>query len=134
MSLLESCLAVGIISAVTMAAVPSLMRTRETYELDAASRQVASRMQSARIKAVSGNRDCRLRVATQVSYMVECKDTSWQIEDTIVLPRGLTISANATPQFHRLGSVSPAATITVRDSHGHSRQVVVNITGRVRVS
>lgn len=133
MSFLESCLAVAIIAVVTMIAVPKLIRARENYELAATARQVASRMQSARIKAVSGNRDCRLRVTTVASYTVECKETVWIMEDNIVLPRGLKLTANASPVFHKRGTVSPAATITVSDSHSRSRRVVVNITGRVRV-
>jgi Tfp pilus assembly protein FimT len=133
MSFLESCLTVAIIAVISMTAVPQLVRARETYELDASARQVASRMQSARIKAVSGSRDCRLRVTTSASYAVECKETLWISEERIVLPRGLQITANTSPVFHKRGTVSPTATITISDNHSHSRRVVVNITGRVRV-
>ena len=40
MSLLESCLTVALISTATMIAVPSLMRARESYELEATARRV----------------------------------------------------------------------------------------------
>ena len=133
MSFLESCLAVAIIAALTMVAVPQLVRARETYELDACARQVASRMQSARIKSVSGNRDCRIRVTTPVSYAVECKDVVWANEETVMLARGLHIAANTSPVFHKRGTVSPTATLTISDRRLRSRRVVVNITGRVRV-
>ena len=133
MTLLESCVTVTIISITAVVAVPSLVRARENYQLDAAARQVAGNMQWARIKAVSRNRDCRLRVTSPVTYAIECEAPFWKPDENIVLPRGFRITANAAPQFHRRGNVSPTATITVFNSQGRSRRVIVNITGRVRV-
>jgi hypothetical protein len=133
MSLLESCLTVALISTATMIAVPSLIRARESYELEATARQVAGKMQLTRIKAVSRNRDCRIRVNSEVSYIIECEDPLWRPDETVILPRGFRITANASPQFHRRGNASPAATISVWDSRGRSKRVIVNITGRIRV-
>lgn len=133
MTLLESCVTVTIISITAVVAVPSLIRARENYELDATARQVAGNMQSARIKAVSRNRDCRLRVTSAVSYVIECEDPSWKRDENVVLPRGFRITASASPEFHRRGNVSPAATITVWNSSGRSKRVIVNITGRIRL-
>jgi Tfp pilus assembly protein FimT len=133
MSLLESCLTVALIATATMIALPSLMRARESYELEATARQVAGKMHLTRIKAVSRNRDCRLRVNTKVSYIIECEDPFWRPDEAVILPRGFGITANASPQFHRRGNASPAATISVWDSRGQSKRVIVNITGRIRV-
>ena len=133
MTLLESCVAVTIISVTAVIAVPSLVRARENYELDAAARQVAGSMHSARIKAVSRNRDCRVRVNSSVTWVIECEDPFRKPDENFVLRKGFRISANASPQFHHRGNVSPAATITVFNRQGRSRRVVVNITGRVRV-
>jgi Tfp pilus assembly protein FimT len=133
MSLLESCVAVAIISTAAMVAVPSLVRAREIYELEATARQVAGKMQSTRILAVSRNRDCRVRVTTDVSFLIECEDSFWLTEESVVLPRGFRITANASPRFHRHGNASPTATISVWDSRSRSKRVIVNITGRVRV-
>jgi len=133
MTLLESCVTVTIISITAVVAVPSLVRARENYQLDAAARQLAGNMQWARIKAVSRNRDCRLRVTSPVTYAIECEDPFWKPDENAVLPQGFRITANAAPQFHRRGNVSPTATITVFNSQGRSRRVIVNITGRVRV-
>jgi len=133
MSLLESCVVVAIISIAAVVAVPSLVRSREIYELDATARQVAGKMQSARILAVSRNRDCRVRVTSEVSYLIECEDPLWVTEESIVLPRGIRIAANASPRFHRRGNASPTATISISDSRSRSRRVIVNIAGRVRV-
>ena len=133
MTLLESCVTVAIISVTAIAAVPSLIRARENYQLDATARQVAGHLQSARIKALNRNRDCRVRVTSNATYLIECEDPSWKPEESVALPRGFRIMANASPQFHRRGNVSPTGTITVLNSQGRSRRVIVNITGRVRV-
>ena len=94
---------------------------------------VESRMHSARIHAVTRNRDCRINVTSLTSYAVECQGSAWETIETITLPRGLTISASARPEFHERGNVAPTATITVWDSMGHSMRVIVNVNGRVRV-
>ncbi len=133
MSLLESCASVAIVSAVVIFAAPSLIRARENYQLDVVTRQVAGKMQWTRIKAISRNRDCRIRVDSETSYVVECEDPVWRTDEIVALPRGFRISANASPQFHKRGNASPSGTLTISDSHSKSKRVIVNITGRVRV-
>ena len=135
MSILESCAAVAIISTSMMIAVPTLLKAREDYALNATAREIASRMQSARIKAITRNRDCRFRVTSSVSYVVECQSSpaAWLPDEIGVLRPGFIIAANATPRFLRRGNVSPAATITVWNGNGRQGRVIVNITGRVRV-
>src|SRR5437870_297284 len=126
MSLIESCVTVAIISTVAVIATPSLIRAREIYELDATARQVEGKMQSTRIKAVSRNRDCRVRVTSEVSYVIECQDPIWLPDENVVLPRGFRITANAAPEFHKRGNASPTGTITVWDSRLRSKRVIVN--------
>jgi Tfp pilus assembly protein FimT len=133
MSLLESCASVAIVSAVVIFAAPSLIRARENYQLDVVTRQVAGKMQWTRIKAISRNRDCRIRVDSETSYVVECEDPVWRTDEIVALPRGFRISANASPQFHKRGNASPSGTLTISDSRSKSKRVIVNITGRVRV-
>jgi Tfp pilus assembly protein FimT len=133
MSLLETCIGVAILSAVVFFAAPSLIRARDNYQLDQTTRQVAGQMQWTRIKAISRDQDCRLRVVSMTSYVIECKDSVWLPDETITLPSGFQITASATPQFHKRGNAAPAATITIWDSRFNSKSVVVNITGRVRV-
>src|SRR4030095_10547927 len=89
MSLLESLVSVAIISTVVMFAVPSLIKARENYQLDAVARQVAGKMQWTRIKAISRNRDCRMRVSSPSSYVVECQYPEWQADENVVLPAGV---------------------------------------------
>jgi hypothetical protein len=133
MSLLELCAGIAIISAAVILAAPSLVRARENHELDAVAHQVSGKMQSTRVKAISGNRDCRLRVNSETSYVVECEDPHWRTEETVDLPQGFHITANASPQFHKRGNVSPSGTLTVWNRRMKSKRVIVNITGRVRV-
>jgi hypothetical protein len=94
---------------------------------------VESRMQSARINAVTRNRDCRLNVTSSTTYVVECQGTAWEPIESIAMPRSITITASARPEFHEHGNVAPTATITLWDSSGHSVRVIVNVNGRVRI-
>src|SRR4051812_23191386 len=98
MSLIESCISVAIISTVTLVAVPGLLQTRDDYALKSAAGDVATRMHSARIRAISRNVDCRFRVTSPVSYLIECQEPVWVLAESVVLPKGLTVSANARPE------------------------------------
>ena len=133
MSLLESCISVAIIGMMTFFAAPSLMKARDNYQLDLVTRQVAGSAQWTRVKAISRSRDCRIRVISNTAYVMECLDPIWITDETVSLPRGFQITANAAPEFHKRGNTAPAATLTISDTHSHSKQVVINITGRVRV-
>src|SRR5262245_17927983 len=133
MSLLESCASIALVSIVVVFAAPSLIRAREQYQLNSVARQVAGKMQRTRLKSISRDRDCRMRVIAADAYVVECQYAAWQGEETLVLPRGFRLTASASPGFHVRGNVAPTATFTVWDARSNTRRVVVNITGRVRV-
>src|SRR5438093_4347884 len=122
MSLLESLVSIAIISTVVMFAAPSLIKARENYQLDAVARQVAGKMQWTRIKAISRNQDCRIRVNSADSYVLECETPGWQTDETVAMPQGFHISANASPQFHKRGNASPSGTFTVSDNHAKTRR------------
>lgn len=134
MSLLESCASVAILSIVVFFAAPSLVRARENYQLQQVARQVGSNLQWTRVKAISRSRDCRVRVTSATSYVIECQDPVWVTDQSILLPEGFQITANASPEFHKRGNAAPAATLTITDIHARSKSVTVNITGRVRVN
>jgi Tfp pilus assembly protein FimT len=133
MTLLESCASIAILSLVVFFGAPSLIRARDNYQLDQVARQVGGNVQWTRLKAISRSRDCRFRVVSPASYVIECQDPVWLIDQTVPMPEGFRISANAVLQFHKRGNAAPAATITVTDVHTHTKTVTVNITGRVRV-
>ena len=133
MSLLETCASLAIISLAIIFAAPSFIRARENYQLDVLARQVAGRMQWTRVKAIGRNGDCRLRVDSSTSYVIECQDSAWHTDQAVILPPGFHITANAAPEFHKRGNAAPAGTITVWDARSNSKRVIVNISGRVRV-
>ena len=133
MSLTETCLGLVIAASVMVVATPKLVRARQEYVLRSAAHDVATKMYAAKIAAITRNRDCRLRVTSTTSYVTECQSAVWEMHDAVSMPRGITISANARPEFHRRGNVAPAGTVTVWDSAGRAVRVVVNINGRVRI-
>jgi type II secretory pathway pseudopilin PulG len=133
MTLTESCVAAAVVSTVMAVALPPLNRARQTYVLSSAAHDVAGRMHFARISAINRNRDCRLSVTSAVSYVIECDEGSWRVIARLAMPQGITLSANARPEFHRRGNVSPAATFTLRNMAGTLRRVIVNVNGRVRI-
>ena len=133
MTLFESLLVVSILSVFAFFAAPSLIRARDNYQLDLATRQVAGNTEWTRVTAISRSRDCRVRVTSTTTYVMECLDPVWLSDQTVTMPAGFQITANASPQFHKRGNAAPAATLTIWDVHSHSKQVVINITGRVRV-
>src|SRR5688572_22772414 len=135
MSLSESCVAAVVFSTVMAAALPSMNRARQTYVLRSTASDVAARLQFARISAISRSCDCRVVVTSATTYVIECDQGSgsWQPIERLTVPRGITIEANARPEFHRRGNVSPTATITLRNTAGAIRRVIVNVNGRVRL-
>src|SRR5207247_7191138 len=130
MSLLETCASVAIMSAVVFFAAPSLIRARENYQLDLTARQVAEKMAWMRIKAISRSRNCRLRLISNVSYVIECGNSAWQTAETVTLPRGFALPAAAAPQFHKHGHAATAGTTTIGDRRMNSRGVVAHFPGR----
>jgi Tfp pilus assembly protein FimT len=134
MSLLESCASVAILSIVVFFGAPSLVRARENYQLQQVARQVGSNLQWTRVKAISRSRDCRVRVTSATSYVIECQDPVWVTDQAVLLPEGFQITANASPEFHKRGNAAPAGTLTITDIRSRSKSVTVNITGRVRVN
>jgi hypothetical protein len=132
MTLTESCVAALVVFTVMATSLPAVNRARKIYTLRSAAHEVAARMHSTRIAAITRNRDCRMRVTSSTSYVIECEDTLWTIIEHITLPKGIAVAANGRPEFHRRGNVSPTATFTVRNDAGIVR-IIVNVNGRVRL-
>src|SRR5262245_27839474 len=131
MSFIETCLSFAIVSSVVLIAVPSLLKTRDEYVLNSATRDVATRMHAARLRAISRNIDCRFRVTSSATYLIECEDPVWRTMAAATVPRGIGIAANAKPEFHRLGNVAPTGTVTLTNASGRQKKVVVNTGGRI---
>jgi Tfp pilus assembly protein FimT len=133
MSLVESCIAATVAATSLAIALPALSRTMDIYKLQSAASSVAATMHSARIAAITRNRDCRLSVTSAMTYGIECDEGSWKWIQSFTTPGRITIEANARAEFHRRGNVSPTATVTLRNASGAVRRVIVNVNGRVRI-
>ena len=133
MSLTESCIAAMVAATSLAVTLPALNRTMDIYRLQSAAFSVAATMQSARIAAINRSRDCRISVTSATTYGIECEEGSWRRIQGFTMPRHITIEANARPEFHRRGNVSPTATLTLRNPSGAVRRVIVNLNGRVRI-
>jgi type II secretory pathway pseudopilin PulG len=133
MTLTESCVATAVVSTLMAIAAPSLVRAKETYTLASAAHEVASKMHATRIAAIVRNLDCRLTVTSATSYVIECQAPTWQVIERVRLSKDITVTANARPEFHRRGNVSPTATFTLGNPSGRTVRVIVNVNGRVRI-
>ena len=133
MSLIECCTAAVVITATLAIAAPSLSRTMDAYKVRSAASGVAARIHAARIAAITRACDCRITVTSAASYLLECDDGGWHVIERLAPPAGVTVEANARPEFHRRGNVVPTATFTVRNRYGTTRKVIVNVNGRVRM-
>lgn len=133
MSLTESCIAAAVLATSMVIALPALNRTMDTYKLQVAASGVAAKMHVARIAAIAQNRDCRITVTSALSYQIECDEGTWRLMERIAMPARITVEANARPEFHRRGNVSPTATLTLRNPEGETKRVVINVNGRVRI-
>jgi Tfp pilus assembly protein FimT len=139
---------VGILSgAVSLRLAPMLTQTR----LNNAARQVATDLQYARTKAISQNRRFRITFRPDTDdYIVEKdEDGSWQYHllhghdpqavtaAPIKLPQEVTImniNSGGDVIFLPRGSVDGGMTVTLgTTSGGETRQIVINLAGRVRI-
>ncbi len=134
MTFTESCVAAAVVSTLMAIAAPSLIRAKDTYTLSSAAHEVAAKMHATRISAIVRNQDCRLTVTSATSYIMECQSGPvWQIVERMVLSEDINLTANARPEFHRRGNVSPTGTFTLTSPSGRAVRVVVNVNGRVRI-
>ena len=132
-TLLELCLGVAIIGILGMLTVPAISRARQSYGLTATAHEVRTALHRARILAIVRNEDCRLRVTSTTRYRIECQTPAWVPIQLVETRSGYTVQANNRPEFHPLGNVGPMATVTVRNSAGEERRIVVSRSGRIRM-
>ena len=123
----------AIIGILAMMAVPSINRAQQSYGLTATAHEVRAELHRARILAIVRNEDCRLRVTSTTSYRVECQTPAWVPIQLYEMRSGFTVRANNRPEFHPLGNVGPMATVTVRNTAGEERRIIVSRSGRIRM-
>lgn len=131
-SLIETCVVLALVVSLTAIALPPMMEARQNYGLLAVAGQLRSQLYRTRSLAIVRNQDCRLRVTSAVTYLIECQTPQWSPIAFHQLDTGFTIAANNRPEFHPLGNVGPMATITIWNERGANRRLIVGRSGRVR--
>lgn len=131
-TLFEVLVAALVVALLALVAIPPIREAQRNLQFDAVASRIRSELHRIRILSIVRNADCRLRVTTPTSYIVECEAPEWVGLGFNEVPRGFEISANNEPEFHPRGNVGPMATIRVL-SGGDEKRVIVSRSGRVRI-
>lgn len=132
-SLLETVIALLVVALIAVVASTSFLSYAPKYRLLGAVREVHSRLNYARYKAIFEGMKFRLRFESN-GYAVEKYDEDkkeWTRETRSRL-EGVTIQANNNPVFHPQGTVSNLASIIISNSWGKYR-ISLAISGRIKV-
>ena len=132
-TLLETCMVTAVIGVLSVISVPSFVRAQQRFVLSSTAYEVRSELHRVRILAITRNQDCRLRVTSPNTYLLECQTPAWVSVRLIDVPAGVSISANNRPEFHPMGNVGPMASITVWNESGDRRKIIVSRGGRIRM-
>jgi Tfp pilus assembly protein FimT len=116
---------------------PQLGRWLTTVGVDAAARELASELQSWRMRAISDNIRYRISFDPANDTYVVQKDVAgtWQdIGGAKALPSGIHLeSATTDPIFRTLGTTPGGTTITLSNAQGRQRKIRLSFAGRVTV-
>ena len=141
-TLLELTIVIVIIATGSLAIAPNIGTWITHYRLRSATRDVASLLRSAQMKAVSTNTAYRVNFSTGTSsYVLEYQTTAGFRPDgsSQTLPKGVAFSdvnfSGGVPQaVFNPDSTSSAGHVRLRDTKGTERTInVSSSTGRVRV-
>ena len=141
-SLLELLIVVGLIGVITALAVPSVVRTLDTYGLDSDTSMLRAKLTEARMNAIKRNRQAWLAIDTG-SGTVTVQSTTGNPATTINVgtvgymdPRVAFSGTNPTEvRFDSMGRPTATQTITVRATRtGLQRTVAVSAAGKITVN
>ncbi|UCE21118.1 MAG: prepilin-type N-terminal cleavage/methylation domain-containing protein [Candidatus Aminicenantes bacterium] len=131
-SLTETLISLSIFALIAVAVSTSFLNKAPKYRLQSAVREVQSRLNYARYKAIFEGVKVRVRFDasgyTIEKYTEEQKE--WKREKKYSL-QGVRLQANNSPVFHPSGTVSNLASITVSNSSGTYR-ITLAISGRIK--
>jgi prepilin-type N-terminal cleavage/methylation domain-containing protein len=141
LTLLELLTAILIASILSGTALLSYGRMLAGWRLNAAVRQVVMDLKVTRIRAIMENTGQRIRFEVPSSlYRRQRREASSAYADVgtpIALPDGIeTVDCTARDDavtFQPRGHASAFGTITLRNSEGKERRIVVDMAGRMRV-
>lgn len=133
-SLMEAVLALAILAIMVGLASISFLNLAPKYRLKNAVREINSRMNYARYKAIFDGIKVRIKF-DQHSYAIEIYDedrNEWKREREYFL-NGVTLQANNSPTFHPAGTVSNLASIYISNSWGKYK-ITLAISGRIKIA
>ena len=140
-TLLELMIVLSLVSIITGIGALSHRAMRPGLELSAATRQVVMDLKLARMRAATQGVGHRIVFPDGgVRYQPQRQGSNGSYTDagtSVPLPQGIQIadcSANSDAiGFRPRGNAASFGTVTLRNSRGDVRQVIVNINGQVRV-
>lgn len=131
-TLTETIISLSILALIAVAVSASFLNKAPMYRLQSAVREVHSRLNYARYKAIFEGIKVRVGFDT-TSYTIEKyseEQKEWKLEKKYSL-QGVTLQANNSPVFHPSGTVSNLASITISNSWGTYR-ITLAISGRIK--
>ena len=131
-SLTETIISLSILALIAVAVSASFLNKAPKYRLQSAVREVHSRLNYARYKAIFEGIKVRV-VFDAKSYTIEKyseEQKEWKLEKKYSL-QGVILQANNSPVFHPSGTVSNLASITISNSWGTYR-ITLAISGRIK--
>jgi prepilin-type N-terminal cleavage/methylation domain-containing protein len=131
-SLTETIISLSILALIAVAVSASFLNKAPRYRLQSAVREIHSRLNYARYKAIFKGIKVRVKFDA-ASYTIEKyseEQKEWKQERKYSL-QGVTLQANNSPVFHPSGMVSNLASITVSNSSGTYR-ITLAISGRIK--
>jgi prepilin-type N-terminal cleavage/methylation domain-containing protein len=139
-TLIELVIVMAIIAIMAVLAVPNIGAWLPNYRLRSATRDIASTLRTAQMKAISVNRQFRVAFNTPSagSYVLQRNSGGWQVDGASqALPAGITISAITFPgsiaEFNT-NSTATSGSVTLTNAGGAQRRIVLTAaTGRVRI-
>ena len=140
----ELMIVVAIMGGLTAVATPSLSRWLTSIRMGSATRDIASTLQLARVKAITQNTSIRINFDTTAhTYQMQQRNaadlTTWNnIDKAQKLPAGIrfvSVTDNPVTFQSGRGSTLPGrnSTITLQNTQGKTNAVVVAQTGRILV-
>jgi hypothetical protein len=137
---LELVVALGLASVLAAAGVLSHQALRPGLNLMTATRQVVMVLLATRMRAVTRNTDLRIVFSNgSTSYRLQARNGNTYDDEgaPVALAPGVTIvdcTARASAiSFRPRGNAGTFGTVTLQNSRGDVRRVVVDIAGQVRV-
>jgi prepilin-type N-terminal cleavage/methylation domain-containing protein len=131
-TLTETIISLSILALIGAAVAASFLNNAPKYRLQSAVREVHSRLNYARFKAIFEGEKIRVKFYA-TGYIIQKYDEDqkeWKQERKFPL-QGVTLRANNNPVFHPGGTVSNLASITLSNSWGVYR-ISLAISGRIR--